>query len=123
MRKMLCCLSGFATSVCRIKTGLLVVAVVCAAGILPAWPQSAATGTVLGQVTDPSGAVVGKASVMLTDVATNTSRTATTNDAGRYVFVNVAPGVYSITVNKSGFATSKSTTEEVKVGVTSTVDF
>ena len=71
---------------------------------LPVWGQSTSTGTVSGQVTDPTNAVVVGASVALVDTHTGTSRTATTNEAGRYVFVNVAPGTYDIKVTKAGFS-------------------
>ncbi len=40
-------------------------------------------------MTDPSGAVVNGATVTLTDTSTKATRTATTNDSGRYIFVDV----------------------------------
>ncbi|HVH87696.1 MAG TPA: carboxypeptidase-like regulatory domain-containing protein, partial [Terriglobales bacterium] len=51
--------------------------------------QSTATGTVSGQVLDPTSAVVVGATVTLTDTSTGTAHTTTTNDSGRYLFVNV----------------------------------
>jgi len=83
--------------------------VLCAIAIsaLPAAAQSAATATVVGQVTDPTGAVVVGANVALYDTTTNTARTTTTNDSGRYVFANVNPGSYEVRVNKEGFAAAK----------------
>lgn len=94
----------------------------CLAGALPAWAQSTSTGTVAGTVTDSSGAVVASATVTLTDTATNTPRTATTNDAGRYIFVDVNPGTYNVEVNKHGFATTKIDNQEVKVGAALTLN-
>src|SRR5579864_4807616 len=82
----------------------------------PAWAQATNAGTVAGVVTDASGAVVGGATVTLTDVTNNISRAATTNSAGRYTFVDVTPGVYTISVSKAGFATTKADRQEVKVG-------
>ncbi len=87
----------------------------------PAWAQSTSTGTIAGAVTDPSGAVVNGATVTLTDTATKTSRSVTTNDAGRYIFVNVDPGIYDVSISKQGFSTSK-TQATVKVGVATTVN-
>jgi len=84
--------------------------------------QSISSGVVAGTVTDPSGAVVNSATVTLTDVATNISRTATTNNAGHYVFVNVTPGMYNLTISKQGFATTKAPNLEVKVGQATTFD-
>jgi len=83
--------------------------------------QSTNTGTVSGTVTDPSGAVVSGATVTLTDVATNTPRTASTNNAGHYVLVNVPPGRYDLTIRKQGFSTTKAPLN-VEVGQATTFD-
>jgi Carboxypeptidase regulatory-like domain len=85
------------------------------------WAQSTSTGTVAGSIADPSGAVVPGATVTLTDATTKTARTATTNDAGRYIFVDVTPGAYEISVIKQGFSTTKSQTT-VQVGQTTTAN-
>ncbi len=79
--------------------------------------QAASTGTIAGQVTDSSGGAISGATVTLTDVATNVERTTTTNDTGRYLFVDVAPGNYILTLTKTGFRSEKVTGLEVKVGV------
>ena len=86
-----------------------------------AWAQSASSGTIAGTVTDASGAVVNSATVMLTDVSTKSSHSVTTNETGRYVFVNVDPGKYDLSVSKQGFSTTK-TQATVKVGVAMTVN-
>lgn len=99
-----------------IKVVLFLVLIACLAGALPAWAQSTSTGTVAGTVTDTSGAVVAGATVTLTDTATNTPRSTATNDAGRYTFVDVNPGIYNVDVSKQGFATTKISNQEVKVG-------
>ncbi len=83
--------------------------------------QSTSTGTIVGTVTDQSGAVVNGATVTLTDAATKTVRTSTTNDAGRYLFVDVAPGAYELTYSKQTFSTTKTQTT-VSVGVTTTLN-
>jgi Carboxypeptidase regulatory-like domain len=87
---------------------------------LPAWAQLTDTGTIAGTVSDPSGAVVPGVTVTLTDTATNTSHTAKTNDAGRYVFASVTPGMYNLTFAKEGFATTNVAGQEVKVGMSVT---
>ena len=84
------------------------------------WGQTANNGVVAGTVTDPSGAVVNNASVTLTDAVTGTARTATTNNAGHYVFVDVAPSSYNITITKQGFATTKAPNLQVLVGQATT---
>ena len=88
---------------------------------LPAAAQSSNSGTVTGAATDASGAVVNGATVTLTDNATKNARAATTNEAGRYIFVDVAPGDYDLSVGKQGFSTSK-TQINVKVGVATTAN-
>src|SRR5271157_6609094 len=77
--------------------GLLILAF--APGLL--WGQS--VGTVTGQVTDQSGAVVPGAQVVLTDAATKTLQGQPTNAVGRFVFVDVKPGTYDVTVTAKGF--------------------
>jgi hypothetical protein len=100
---------------------VFVAAMLCVGLTSPAWAQSTNTGTIAGTVTDQTNAVVSGAAVTLTDTSTKTSRSATTNDAGRYVFVDVAPGTYDLTVAKQGFSTSKATTT-IQVGLATTAN-
>ena len=65
--------------------------------------SQAVSGTVLGNVTDTSGAVVAHAAVTLTEVKTNVARTAATNESGNYTFPDVPEGSYSVTVAIPGF--------------------
>ena len=81
----------------------------------PAWAQ-AATGSISGLVTDPSGAAVANAGVRLTDVATNASQSTTTNEVGRYTFINVQPGTYDLLVTAPGFNQNKISSQKVDVG-------
>ncbi len=103
-------------------------AMICAMALLglnamPAWGQAGVnTGTVVGQVLDPSGASVAGATVTLTDKATGASRSATTTDTGRYVFTEVPLGNYDITVSKDGFSQAKVANQEVQVGQSLTVN-
>jgi len=105
-----------------VKLALVLLLVVCVGNSLPAWAQSTSTGTVAGSVTDPTGAVVAGAAVTLTDTSTNVARTTTTNKDGRYIYVDVNPGIYSITVSKAGFSTIKTENQEVKVGASLTLN-
>jgi hypothetical protein len=88
-----------------------------------AFGQSTNTGTVVGVVEDPSGAVIQGATVTLTDNSTKTERKTSTSHTGQYVFVNVPPGDYSITASKSGFATDKVASQTVTVGTQTTANF
>jgi hypothetical protein len=78
----------------------------------PAWAQSSApsptqptttTGTLRGQVLDPSGAVVPSAAVAVL-VSGGQPHSATTNRSGNYEIGNLAPGKYTVTANAPGFA-------------------
>ncbi|MGC1619318.1 MAG: carboxypeptidase-like regulatory domain-containing protein [Candidatus Acidiferrum sp.] len=84
--------------------------------------QTSTTGTVLGTVADQSGAAISGATVILRNTATNNQSTQTSNAAGQYTFVNVAPGSYEVTVKKDGFRTSNVTALSVDVAKSYTVD-
>lgn len=75
-----------------------------AAGLitLPSNAQNT-SGSVVGVVTDSSGAAMASTDVILTNLGTNAKRTETTNSDGFYQFVNVLPGQYSVEVSKQGF--------------------
>lgn len=84
------------------KMTFLLVAVACLA-INPELRSQTATGSVTGVVRDSSGGVVPGATVSLVNQGTNVSRRRMTNPAGAYSFVNVLPGNYALTVEKTGF--------------------
>src|SRR5579862_8665016 len=73
------------------------------------------TGGIGGVVTDPSGAVVSGAKVIVTDVDRGTSVVVTTNAQGEYVASPLKIGRYTVTVEKQGF--QKSVLGPVKVDV------
>ena len=78
--------------------------------------QSTATGTITGTVLDQSGAVVPDATVTITDKATGTARSATSNDKGAFVFVNVTPATYDLKIAKQGFESARISNQKVDVG-------
>jgi hypothetical protein len=71
--------------------------------------QGGAEGTILGTVTDSSGAVVPKASVEVMNVGTGVIQSTTTNDSGEYSVPSLHPDQYSVTVKMSGFQASVAT--------------
>jgi len=87
---------------------------------VPAWGQSGTLGTMVGVVTDASGAVVPDATVSIKEKSTNFVQSTTTNSAGRYTFVNVRPGDYEVTFTKAGFSKVTIPSDVVEVGETST---
>jgi hypothetical protein len=70
-------------------------------------------GTLRGEVSDPSGAVVPGAKVTATNVGTNVSVETTTTTSGTFNIPNLLPGTYTVTVESSGFQTY--TREQVQV--------
>src|SRR2546430_16939860 len=83
--------------------------------LAPVRAQTASSGSVTGQVSDPQGAIVSGADVTLTDTATKSAFTTTTNDAGRYIFPVVNPGVYHLVVTRQGFKTAKFSTQKASI--------
>src|SRR5260370_4926995 len=73
-----------------------------------------------GTVTDKSGGFVAGAAVRLTNQATKIEDRATTNSEGYFVFINVRPGMYVLSVEASGFKTTQVSTFEVGVNETVT---
>jgi hypothetical protein len=64
----------------------------------------AGSGTIVGTVSDASGAVIPLASVRVVDQNTGTAREVTANAQGYYVIPSLPPAVYDVTVNSRGFA-------------------
>jgi hypothetical protein len=80
------------------------------------------TGSITGMVTDPSGAVVPKVEITVTNTETNVSRTTVTTDAGDYAVTGLLPGHYSITARKAGFRTAVVPPFELQVDQGARVD-
>ncbi|MBL8290408.1 MAG: carboxypeptidase regulatory-like domain-containing protein, partial [Bryobacterales bacterium] len=62
-----------------------------------------ALSSLRGTVTDPAGASVPAAQVVVTNVNTNATRTVTTNDNGDYEFPDLVRGTYKLTITAQGF--------------------
>src|SRR5712692_2906088 len=62
------------------------------------------TGIIQGTVTDENGGSVADATVEATNLDTNLSKTLTTSTDGRFEFLSLPPGRYTLTVSKPGFA-------------------
>jgi len=63
-------------------------------------------GTILGTVTDDSGAVVAKAQVQVINISTNATQTVETSDAGTFSVPYLKPAVYQVSVQLAGFQRS-----------------
>jgi hypothetical protein len=74
------------------------------------------TGVIQGTVLDESGAVLPGANVEVKSLETNSSKSLTTDTDGRFVFLQLSPGRYSVTISKQGFATMIQEGLELTVG-------
>src|SRR3982074_2065233 len=80
------------------------------------------TSTLNGTVTDPQGAAVTNAKVILTSLATGVAREATSNAQGFYTFANVVPGDYRVDVGSPTFAKAEMKEVRLEVGHAFTLD-
>ena len=107
MRKVLCAFFGVALVLGLAASG---------------WGQSQITaGTVEGDVVDEKGGSVAGAIVEAKNLATNFVQTDTTNADGHFAFLSLAPGHYTLTISKSGFATILQENVNLTVGQTITL--
>src|SRR5580765_7829234 len=105
---------------------LLMVTAACLAflmlGVVPSYAQ-VDTGSILGTVSDSSGARVAGATVTLTNEGTNAAVSTTTADDGSYKFTPVRIGSYKVVVTIQGFQTTTTHGITVNVGENLVVDF
>ncbi len=105
----------------KMKTHLILS---CLAALLAAGPSLAQSlgnaGTIEGTVTDPSGAVLPKATVTIINRITNYRQSATTDENGAFRLTNIPPNPYHMEVSAPNFATS---TQDVDVRSTVPISF
>src|SRR5712671_1473599 len=85
--------------------------------------QGSASANLSGTVHDSTGAVVPDADVTLRDTQRGTERKSSTNEVGLYVFTSIPPGVYSLSVDKTGFASATQQNLTLLVNQDITQDF
>lgn len=85
-------------------TGITLLGALGLAGVAGA---QSATATLSGTVTDTNGAVAPGAAVTITNSATSQQRKLTTNPDGYFIAAQLPPGVYTVSVQSSGFATTE----------------
>src|SRR5450631_1161876 len=81
---------------------LVVIAFIC--GCPPAGQAQVIHGSIYGQVTDATGAVVPKATITVTDKGKGTSDQVTSNDLGEYSVPSLIPGSYEVKATAPGFS-------------------
>src|ERR1700691_2247119 len=75
-----------------------------------------------GTVVDQTGGSVSKAIIALRNADTNRSNTVASNDTGYYIFTNIPPGRYELTVAFTGFSKYTQTGIHLRVGQIRTID-
>ncbi|HEY8714883.1 MAG TPA: TonB-dependent receptor, partial [Candidatus Acidoferrum sp.] len=98
---------------------VLILALMVASG---AWAQSGSgTGKIEGTLTDSSGAAVPGAELTARNQETAITAAATSEDNGHFIFLYLAPGVYTVVIKKDGFGSKEVTGIVVNVGANSSI--
>jgi len=87
-----------------------------------AYAQTASTGQMVGDVTDPSGAAIPRATITVKETATGEMRVVTTDRVGHYVVPLLPPGTYSLAATASGFASGVANRVIVPAATSTTVN-
>ena len=95
---------------------MLLLSVFCLSGL------GQTTGAITGTVSDSNGAVVPNATVVIKNVGSGQTFTATTNDGGTYRVPALGSGLYTVTVTATNFKKSVIENVKVDVGTPSTAD-
>ena len=99
---------------------VLVILVLAVAGL---FAQTAGSGAIVGTVTDPTGAVVPGATVVVHNADTSADRSLTSNSDGIYTATFLQPGNYEVSASKAGFSKEEHKAINVEVGRTISIDF
>lgn len=96
-------------------TRVLTICLLISSATVLVFGQGGAYGTILGTVTDNSGAVLANAGVDVTNTGTNVTNHVQTTSSGDYTAPYLQPGTYRVTVQAQGF--QKSVIENVTLAV------
>ena len=107
---------------CRLLDWAIVVVALLAVSALPAFGQID-RGAIAGRVQDPSGAVIAKATVTITNKATGVVSTTPVDSAGEYQVLTLIPGTYSVEASADGFGSALRDDVEVHVQDHLSIDF
>ncbi len=80
-------------------------------------------GLITGTVIDPTGAVVPKATITVTDLGKHLVRTGLSDERGYYIIPQLPPSSYSVVVSREGFESSERPTLQLHVNEEATIDF
>ena len=102
--------------------GFLLAALALAMAGAPASRAQIVSGSIVGVVSDSTGAVIPDASVTATNAATGLARNARTDVQGVYTLPQLPPGIYSVAVTAEGFKRAEVAGVTLLVGQTARVD-
>ena len=106
-----------------VEVWMVLAALVAIAALLPLQLQAQTTyGSIVGMVTDASGAAVPGAAVTVTNLGTNESHAIKSDAAGNYSAVNLLPATYKVTVEAANFKRNVRSAVTVAVGATVRLD-
>ncbi len=105
-----------------ISTSLIGLALLCLCP-LRGYPQGTTTGTLLGNVTDQSGAAVPSAKVTAINEASGIERTAITDNSGNYNIPFLAVGSYRVKAERDGFKQELLTGVKLEIGQKVVINF
>ncbi len=111
---------GIPESMFRLRCTLMLLIITAACAVL-GWSQ-AVNGTLLGTITDATGAVVPNAKVTITEETTGVVHNVQTNESGNYTLPDLPPGRYSVAVEMAGFKKEVRRAIAVNVDTTARVD-
>jgi hypothetical protein len=97
------------------------VAILCVTGSAFSQAQIS-SGNIKGRVTDPTGAVIAGAAVVLTNIETGIERNGATDGLGEFRFFVLPPGSYELRMTSPGFATLTRRPIQVTIGQTVIAD-
>src|SRR5439155_2985290 len=79
-------------------------------------------GSILGTVTDPSGAAVSGAKITVTSQAKNLSTVATSNESGNYAVTHLIPDTYTVRIEGTGFKSLETKNVQVSADTSTKID-
>lgn len=106
---------GFTSSRISRVALLLLTGLFCMFGSCRVYAQLS-SGSMVGTVTDTTGAIIPGAEVIVRNANTGTTRTGASGSGGTYNIVNLTPGTYNVTVSKAGFQSTTKSGVDVQVG-------
>ena len=106
----------------RLAASVLMVFAAYTAAVPRGHSQTASTGQLVGDISDPSGAAIPKAGITVRETATGESRSVVTDRIGHYVLPLLPPGTYALRASAPGFTNGEVTNITVPAATSTTVN-